>query len=82
MATKSNVARIPAKPRQLTADDPMEVTVDELNGRITINAPVSGPTVSASGKSVVVATTRGNLLTDAEYDGNQLTVGLNVYYRR
>ncbi len=38
------------------------------------------PLLSATGKRFVVASTRGNIETDAEYDGHPLIIGLNAYY--
>jgi hypothetical protein len=38
------------------------------------------PKLSASGKSYVVASTRGNVETEAEYEGHSITIGLNAYY--
>jgi hypothetical protein len=40
------------------------------------------PTPSASGKTLVVATTRGNAKTGAMIDGKQLVIGLNAYIAR
>ena len=61
------------------APAPMTVTVRD--GRLIIDAPITAPRASASGKSMVVITTSGNIVTGAEYDGNPLIMGLNVYYR-
>jgi hypothetical protein len=36
---------------------------------------------SKSGKTMVVATTHGNVLTSAVHDGKPLTVGLTAYYK-
>ena len=38
------------------------------------------PKLSASGKSYVIASTRGNIETEAEYDGHSIVIGLNAYY--
>lgn len=40
------------------------------------------PTPSASGKTLVIATTRGNVITDAMIDGKPVVVGVNAYIRR
>ena len=58
----------------------ISVTVNKKDRTMTITLPLQKPTVSASGKTMVVATTRGNQKVDCEYDGQQLTVGVNVYY--
>ena len=58
---------------------PMSVVVE--GGRLIINAPLETPRASASGKTMVVVSTRGNVDTGAELDGEPLIMGLNVYYR-
>jgi hypothetical protein len=37
------------------------------------------PYTSASGKSKVIASTHGNLVTTAQYDGKPIVVGINCY---
>lgn len=49
---------------------------NELVIRIPLNSP---PVPSASGKTLVVASTRGNVRTDIEIDGKPVTIGLNAY---
>jgi hypothetical protein len=39
------------------------------------------PTPSASGKTLVVASTRGNTVTTAMVDGKPVTIGLNAYIK-
>jgi hypothetical protein len=46
--------------------------------RIDVNDP---PTRSASGKSLVVASTNGNIPTDIEVAGKTVTLGLNAYIK-
>ena len=46
---------------------------------LVIRIPVQEPTPSASGKTLVVATTRGNVKTDVMVLGRPLTIGLNAY---
>lgn len=55
----------------------MEVKID--GNYLVIRAPLSQPTPSASGKTLVVASTRGNLKTTALIDGKPVTIGLNAY---
>lgn len=57
------------------------LTVKVINGRLLIDAPLSAPALSASGKSYVIASTHGNMTTDAEYEGNAIILGLNAYTR-
>ena len=49
---------------------------DELVLRIPMNAK---PEKSASGKTVVVASTYGNKETDCVVDGKKVIVGVNAY---
>ena len=39
------------------------------------------PTPSASGKTMVIATTHGNVPTDLQIDGKPVIVGVNAYIR-
>lgn len=55
----------------------------ELKGNdMVITIPMGTPTPSASGKTLVVASTRGNVITDAMIDGKPVIVGVNAYIRR
>jgi hypothetical protein len=49
---------------------------------LIIDAPLTDPKPSASGKTMVVVSTHGNVDTGAEYQGEPLVMGLNVYYRQ
>lgn len=49
---------------------------DDLVIRIPLNAK---PERSASGKTLVVASTHGNKETDCVIDGKKVTVGVNAY---
>jgi hypothetical protein len=40
------------------------------------------PTPSSSGKTLVVASSRGNAVTTAEVDGKPITIGLNAYIKK
>ena len=40
------------------------------------------PQPSKSGKTLVVASTHGNLATTAEVDGKPVVIGLNAYIRK
>ena len=46
---------------------------------LVIRLPLQKPTASASGKTLVVASTRGNVKSDALVNGKQITVGVNAY---
>ena len=56
----------------------METKVE--NGYLIIKIKLETPTPSASGKTMVVASTHGNIKTAAEINGKQITIGLNAYY--
>jgi hypothetical protein len=53
-----------------------KIVGDELVLRIPMNAK---PERSASGKTLVVASTHGNKETDCVVDGKKVTVGVNAY---
>lgn len=55
------------------------VKIDEKAKTLTITLDLDAPKVSASGKSLVVASSRGNTVTDAMVNGKPVTVGVNAY---
>lgn len=57
----------------------MTVTVDTKKRTMTIVMPLQDPSPSASGKTLVVASSRGNVKTNATIDGRNVTVGVNAY---
>lgn len=59
----------------------MAMTVEVKNNRLYIEIDLEKPTPSASGKTLVVASTRGNSVTTAEVDGKPVTIGLNAYIK-
>ena len=56
-------------------------TIDEKAKTLTLVMDLDSPAPSASGKTMVVATTRGNTKTDAMVDGKAITVGVNAYFK-
>ena len=56
----------------------MEATIEgnELIIRLTVQDP---PQRSASGKTLVVASSRGNKVTSAVVNGKPVTIGVNAY---
>lgn len=56
--------------------------VEIVNGNLVITAPLGRPVPSASGKTLVVASSHGNKETGAKIDGKPVVVGLNAYIRR
>jgi hypothetical protein len=59
----------------------MKVTIE--NGELVIRLPLNKPPIpSSTGKSLVVASTRGNQQTEAVVNGQPVTVGVNAYIAR
>lgn len=57
----------------------MQVTIEK--NELIIRIPVIEPRPSASGKTLVVATTGGNQVTTAMVNGKPVTIGLNAYIK-
>jgi hypothetical protein len=57
----------------------MKVTIE--NNELVIRIPMIEPRPSASGKTLVVATTSGNQTTTAMVNGKPVTIGLNAYIK-
>jgi hypothetical protein len=55
----------------------MQISIEGTE--LVIRLPLQTPTPSASGKTLVVASTRGNVLTTTMVDGKPVTVGVNAY---
>ena len=55
----------------------MQVSIK--NNTLIVEIPMQRPTPSASGKTLVVASSRGNKVTTALVDGKPITLGLNAY---
>ena len=54
----------------------------EIKGNdLIITIPMQKPTPSASGKTLVVASSHGNQPTSVQVDGKPVIVGLNAYIR-
>jgi len=58
-----------------------EATIDEDAKTLTLVLEMQEPSPSASGKTLVVATTHGNVPTSVQIDGKPLVVGVNAYIR-
>ena len=55
----------------------------EIKGNeLVITVELQTPTPSASGKTLVVASSRGNQVTTAMVDGKPVVVGLNAYIKK
>lgn len=59
----------------------MAMTVEIKGNKLCIEIDLEKPTPSSSGKTLVVASTRGNTVTTAEVDGKPITIGLNAYIK-
>jgi len=60
----------------------MAMKVEIRDNKLCIEIDLETPTPSSSGKTLVVASTRGNTVTDIEIDGKSVTIGLNAYIKR
>lgn len=58
----------------------MDVKIE--NGKLIISIEMQTPTPSASGKTLVVATTHGNTTTQCLVDGKNVIIGLNAYIKK
>jgi len=59
------------------------ITAKIENGILTITLPVEpDPRPSASGKTLVVASSHGNQATTATVNGEPVVIGVNAYIRR
>ncbi len=60
----------------------MAVNIEIKGKQLIITADLETPTPSASGKTLVVCSTRGNLTTTAQVNGKPVIVGLNCYVKK
>jgi len=58
----------------------MEVKIE--GGKLIIVIELQDPAPSASGKTLVVATTHGNVQTECVIDGKPVVIGLNAYIKK
>ena len=58
-----------------------EAKIDNESNTITLVLDLQEPTPSASGKTLVVATTHGNVPSDLLMNGKPVIVGVNAYIR-
>jgi hypothetical protein len=57
----------------------METRIED--GKLIIVLPLQKPQPSASGKTLVIATTHGNMPTEVKVDGRTLIIGVNAYVK-
>jgi sialic acid synthase SpsE len=67
------------KSEQQKKERQIVMTTEIKNGQLIITIPLQAPRPSASGKTLVVATTGGNKATTAIVEGKPVVVGLNAY---
>jgi len=58
----------------------MEAKIED--GKLIISIDLQEPTPSASGKTLVVATTHGNVVTECVINGKPVVIGLNAYIKK
>jgi len=57
----------------------MTTEIDKKANELVIRIPLETPTPSQSGKTLLVASTRGAITTTAQVDGKPVKVSLNAY---
>lgn len=56
------------------------ITASIKEGVLIVKMPLAKkPQPSSSGKNLTVASTRGNMRLDLEYQGKPITIGINAY---
>ena len=60
--------------------DGVKITINKAQNQMTIVMPID-PKPSGSGKSMVIASTRGNQPTGVKFEGKELTLGVNCYHK-
>jgi len=58
----------------------MDVKIED--GKLLISIELQEPTPSVSGKTLVVATTHGNMVTQCVLNGKNVVIGLNAYVKK
>lgn len=60
----------------------MKTSIDEKTKELVIRIPLlAEPTKSSSGKTLVVATTHGNVVTEVKVNDKPVVIGLNAYIK-
>jgi hypothetical protein len=59
----------------------MALKVEQKENKLYIEIDLEKPTRSTSGKTLVVASTRGNIVTDVMVEGKPVTIGINAYIK-
>jgi hypothetical protein len=59
----------------------MAISVEIKDKKLVITADIDEPKKSASGKTMVIASTHGNIVTPAQYQGKPIILGMNCYFK-
>ena len=59
----------------------MTMKVEIKDNKLFIEIDLEEPTPSSSGKTLVVASTHGNIVTTAKVKDKPITIGLNAYIK-
>ena len=62
--------------------DMSNITAEIKGKTLVITLDLQTPAPSASGKTLVVASSHGNVATTAVVDGKPVTIGVNAYIRK
>lgn len=60
----------------------MAMQAEIRDNKLFIEIDLEEPTPSSSGKTLVVASTHGNIATSAQVNGKPVSIGLNAYIKR
>lgn len=60
----------------------LDAKIDEQAGTLTLVLKLQEPTPSASGKTLVVASTHGNVPVGVKVNGHDVIVGVNAYIKK
>ncbi len=58
------------------------MTAEIKGNQLIVTLDLQTPTLSASGKTLVVASSHGNMTTTAIIDGKPVTIGCNAYIHK
>lgn len=58
----------------------LKVTIEK--DTLVIRIPLQTPQPSTSGKTLVVASSHGNVTTEAKIDGKNVVIGVNAYIKK
>jgi len=59
----------------------MAMNVEIKDNKLYIEIDLQEPTPSSSGKTLVIASTCGNVVTSAQVNGKPVIIGLNAYIK-